>query len=193
DPSRPFPTEPEFRASALAAPRTNPPVVPPAFSLLRQQHAAAALTTDREILGGKWWNGTCFLTDDRHATNACSRKGLESTYRFEPQRQSTRRARHLSLTCAALFFRKVGHFSSVVAMSAEWDTNKLVHHHVVEELPNGQEEVVDLENSPRMVSPTVNINFVSPPPRMNPPPVSKVEQMSSDSSSSSSSDDESPK
>ncbi|EYC08435.1 hypothetical protein Y032_0066g3764 [Ancylostoma ceylanicum] len=49
------------------------------------------------------------------------------------------------------------------------------------------------ENSPRMVSPTVNINFVSPPPRMNPPPVSKVEQMSSDSSSSSSSDDESPK
>lgn len=41
DPSRPFPTEPEFRASALAAPRTNPPVVPPAFSLLRQQHAAA--------------------------------------------------------------------------------------------------------------------------------------------------------
>ncbi|KAK6028378.1 hypothetical protein OSTOST_05576 [Ostertagia ostertagi] len=40
DPSRPFPTEPEFRASALAAPRTNPPVVPPTFSLLRQQHVA---------------------------------------------------------------------------------------------------------------------------------------------------------
>ncbi|VDM52866.1 unnamed protein product [Angiostrongylus costaricensis] len=39
DPSRPFPTEPEFRASALAAPRTNPQVVPSTFSLLRQQHA----------------------------------------------------------------------------------------------------------------------------------------------------------
>lgn len=42
DPSRPYPTEAEFRASALAAPRVTTQTAPPALSLLRQPTASTA-------------------------------------------------------------------------------------------------------------------------------------------------------
>uniref|UniRef100_A0A0N4YWV3 BAT2_N domain-containing protein n=1 Tax=Nippostrongylus brasiliensis TaxID=27835 RepID=A0A0N4YWV3_NIPBR len=155
DPSRPFPTEPEFRASALAAPRTNPPVVPPAFSLLRQQHAASsgmgrvsspmAGMPQMPVQGKVWSPRTGY---QQASPSPRGRGGVQWSGRGGgPGGVSPFQKRP----------SQIG------------------------------------ENSPRMVSPTVNINFVSPPPRMNPPPINKVEQMSSDSSSSSSSEDESPK
>ncbi|PIO62048.1 hypothetical protein TELCIR_16411 [Teladorsagia circumcincta] len=147
--------EPEFRASALAAPRTNPPVVPPTFSLLRQQHVApggmgrvsSPMAGMPQIpMQGKVWS---------------PRTGYQQASPSPRGRGGAQWAgRGGGPGGVSPFQKRTGHIG---------------------------------ENSPRMVSPTVNINFVSPPPRMNPPPVNKVEQMSSDSSSSSSSDDESPK
>ncbi|EPB75991.1 hypothetical protein ANCCEY_04912 [Ancylostoma ceylanicum] len=136
DPSRPFPTEPEFRASALAAPRTNPPVVPPAFSLLRQQHAATGgmgrvsspMTGMPQMpVQGKVWSPR---TGYQQASPSPRGRGAA---------QWTGRGGGPG--GVSPFQKRTSHMG---------------------------------ENSPRMVSPTVNINFVSPPPRMNPPPVSKT-------------------
>ncbi|KAK6039422.1 hypothetical protein COOONC_23073 [Cooperia oncophora] len=160
DPSRPFPTEPEFRASALAAPRTNPPVVPPTFSLLRQQ----ACCTGYHFQGGMGR-----VSSPMAGMPQIPMQGKVWSPRTGYQQASP---------------------SPRGRGGAQWGGRGGG--------PGGvspfQKRTSHIgENSPRMVSPTVNINFVSPPPRMNPPPVNKVEQMSSDSSSSSSSDDESPK
>lgn len=156
DPSRPFPTEPEFRASALAAPRTNPPVASSTFNLLRQQHATASslgrvsspMTGMPQIpIQGKVWS---------------PRTGYQQT---SPSPRGRGGGHHWAAR---------GGGPGGVSPFQKRTSNVG-------------------ESSPRMVSPTVNINFVCPLPRINPPPVNKVEQMSSDSSSSSSSDDESPK
>ncbi|KAK6012870.1 hypothetical protein OSTOST_21951, partial [Ostertagia ostertagi] len=156
DPSRPFPTEPEFRASALAAPKDKP--TSRAYRAKSFSLACRRTSVEWGEFPHRWRECRRFRCKERFGALEQAIKQASPSPRGRGGAQWAGRGGGPG--GVSPFQKRTGHIG---------------------------------ENSPRMVSPTVNINFVSPPPRMNPPPVNKVEQMSSDSSSSSSSDDESPK
>ncbi|KJH49183.1 hypothetical protein DICVIV_04684 [Dictyocaulus viviparus] len=169
DPSRPFPTEPEFRASALAAPRTNPPVVPSTFNLLRQQHAVMIMVeqdtfpTARKMAERSISAHRAILDHIPVQLGGMGRVSSPMTGMPQIPIQGKVWSPRTGYQQASPSPRGRG--------GAQWTSRGGGPGGIS---PFQKRNNTIGESSPRMVSPTVNINFVSPLPRINPPPVNKV-------------------